>query len=290
MEKKKFDVNTIKGQTHATIRAAFNNSAEIMCETGDAGSTNISGILTKLIQDVGRFSENWSSDCLYSIATLRELSEKEFTLPDDKPLDEILVFGIRRNGVDHDSYVMTELAKTRDYRSGYIYPERHYRRILAVRVRAEVDYDLHRIRTDFSLRDITHSLHGIETADLKENQVDVVSLPTESRENPLPQERYRVDKTDIARAKADGFKRFELRVPDQAALEELAKQGCIGPFRCVDVVGYYGGIVPETEDKGTVVCRCFKAGQAFLPVWFHEGYVWYNDVKTLVASVRDSHE
>ena len=64
-------------------------------ERGD--NINISGILTRLIQNVGRFCEHYASDLLYDLAQV-----DAFLQPYDITSDNrwVLVFGIRENGVD----------------------------------------------------------------------------------------------------------------------------------------------------------------------------------------------
>lgn len=283
----KFDIDRLRGQTYATIRAAFNSSNEILEEYGDAGSCNITGILTRIIQDVGRFSERWSSDALYGMDHLRDLAGEHYSLRDQPEFDEIFTFGIRQDGVDHGSYVLCNLAKSRDRFTGYVFPKRDYRRVLAVRCRARFVPGLNATRAWFSFRDITNGFHAIETADLKDPKSDdIIELPLESWTSPEPQESRQTDKEDVRKAMEDGFKSFSLRPADGKLYEELAKQGCSGDFTCFEVLGYYNmDKVPADKNPGIPVCRVFVMNdKTRIAAWLQPEYAWYDEAKQYVES------
>lgn len=62
---------------------------------------NYSGILTRLIQETGRFCESFASDLFIDWeAVLR-------CIDTDAPIDETYLFGLRQHGVDHKEYVFS---------------------------------------------------------------------------------------------------------------------------------------------------------------------------------------
>lgn len=282
-----FIIDSFRGQTYATIRAAFNSSKEIMEEYGDTGSCNVTGILTRIIQDVGRFSERWSSDALYGMDHLRDLAGKHYGLRDQPEFDEIFAFGIRQDGVDHGSYILCNLAKGRDRFTGYVFPKKDYRRVLAVRCRAKFVPGLKTTRVWFSLRDITSGLHSIETADLKDPKSDnIIELPLESRISPEPRESRQTDQEDIRKAMENGFKSFGMRPVDEKGYDELVKQGCSGNFTCFDILGYYDlDEVPVDKNPGVPVCRVFVMNdKTRVAAWLKPEYSWYDGAKKYVES------
>lgn len=176
-------------QTHATIRAAFEQKPCDITETGIMGNINITSILTKIIQDTGRFVETYASDVLYGISSIRTLCEKTYALEDE--IDEIFVFGLRRMGVDHGNFVMSRLYNDVTSFSSYLYPDRYYRRILAVRVHVfDKDPEGNQISTpqiECGLRNITDALYKLNPADIDQNG-NIQYAPFENG-NPKPIEK-----------------------------------------------------------------------------------------------------
>lgn len=281
-----FDIDSLRGGTYATIRAAFNTSTEIMEEYGDAGHSNVSSIMTKIMQDVGRFSERHSSDAFFGLEKLYALAHEEYRVDPENPFDEIFCFGIRQDGVDHSDWVMDNLAKCRDHFTGYVFPERHYRRVLAVRCRAAFDKDLRCTRARFSLRDITHAFHAIEPADLKENGIDVINLPYEDRHEPEITTEYRkLDKTDIEKAKQESLKKFTWEEASEKEYADLRKNGCAGEFKCYIVAGTHDDPVLLPDEKPEEVCRVFVSDGASVATWTKPGYEYYNGARDLVTHI-----
>lgn len=173
--------------TPATIRYTFDKQNTSICkEHGDLGSINITDILTRIIQDTGRFTENWASDCLYTIAHIRNLCEN--TYPLEQEIDEIYCLGIRKNGVDHNAYIMNQLMQSqRGYLDTYVFAEPYYRRILAVRVHVFKEDGISSPRVECELKDLTTSFHQINKADLDENGKLIPDYPNG---NPVPFDPY----------------------------------------------------------------------------------------------------
>lgn len=75
-------------------------------------SVNNSSILTRLIQEAGRYCDRFASDLFIDWKGV----EKWIENPTER---KVWMFGFRRDGVDHDRYVLTEHNK-REYRSLWI--------------------------------------------------------------------------------------------------------------------------------------------------------------------------
>lgn len=151
--------------TPATIRKAFAGASTIVNETGNQGSINITSILTRIIQDAGRFCERYASDILYEIKNLQTLCDM-YDL--EEPIDEIITFGLRENGSDHNAYIMNQLANSRQG-SPYASATPYYRRVLAVHCRVYRDPDYSTPCVECELRDITHKFLTIDPADIDDN-------------------------------------------------------------------------------------------------------------------------
>lgn len=278
------DINELRGQTYATVRRAFNSAGEICYEYGDMGSVNNTGILTRIIQDVGRLSESWSSDALINLERLRQLSHATFVL--DRPFDEIVTFGIHRDGVDHMGYLMNRLLETMDRTWGYIYPERMFRRILAVRIRAHRDEEFSCTRVDFSLRDIMNTLHGVEDADLMPDRASAVPLPFPGGTNPEPASvKDNIDLADIRRIMKNGYVRFEA-VPVPASVIDAE-----GTCRCVACTAIYGRYPDNVPRKPRMdedcVCRVYRFGNGQAAVcWLNRLYMGYEEAIKLVDEAK----
>jgi len=97
----------------------FDNAKRILCqESGSLENINMSSIATRLIQDVGRFCERFASDFVISWDIVREHLEPR---PIDNPYRAVVVFGIRRSGVDHNTFFMSRLRN--DNRHGFFFCE-----------------------------------------------------------------------------------------------------------------------------------------------------------------------
>lgn len=175
------------GMTPATVRRAYEKTKDvIISEHGDPGYINITSILTKIIQDCGRFAERYASDCLYGIDSVSRLCEAKFETGMD--IDEIVSFAIRDSGVDGNSFLLSRLADSRRPMCGYVYATPQYRRILAVRVKigmmALYEGESERPRLTCELKDITHSFLYIDDADVEPD--GHIRLPPYETGNPVP--------------------------------------------------------------------------------------------------------
>lgn len=171
--------------TPATIRMAFDSAAPLITCEGNMGSINISDILTRVIQDAGRFCEHYASDILYGLDRIRTLCDNKYDL--EETIDEIFSFGLRECGSDHNAYILNQLANSRAG-GPYVYAMPYYRRVLAVRVHVYVDPQWSTPRCVCELRDISHKFLHLNKADIDDNgQVNPGPYPDG---NPVPIDPY----------------------------------------------------------------------------------------------------
>ena len=174
--------------TPATVRYVFEKAGEpLIRETGDLGSINITSILTKIIHDVGRFSERYASDCLYEIDHIRTLCDNKYPL--EQEIDEIFTFGIREDGCDGNHFLMQRLLSSKRPMCDYVYATPQYRRILNVRIRAGMmpyfeGADRLYPRIECELKDLTHKFIQLDKADL--NPDGSLILGPYPNGNPVP--------------------------------------------------------------------------------------------------------
>lgn len=175
-------------QTPATIRVAFESESKGIKEESYMGDMNISSILTRIIQETGRFAERFASDVLYDIDTIRVLCENTYSLEED--IDEVFGLGIRQSGVDGNNFLLSRLeSSVRGPKSGYVFPEHIYRKILAVRVQVSVErsedgYALGRPRVMCELKDISNRFSHLDAADF--DSEGRLLLPRYEGSNPVP--------------------------------------------------------------------------------------------------------
>lgn len=274
-----YTLDDLRGYTPATVRSAFNQSAEITSEHGDLGNVNVTGILTRIIQAAGRLNERYASDALFGLDKIRFIAENGSVLDEaDKPFDEILTFGIREDGIDHNAYIMSNLLETRHMPTGYVFAKQRYRKILAVRMRAWMDKDYRRARADFSLRDLTNAFHTLDPADLSDDGWSVRNMPFENRSNPEPTDpRNRTDHAEIDKLRAEPYAGFRSR----KILDDILRaEGCEGGVRAIEIDGVRDPRVPEPKDPGQdAVCRVYRAGKGIYAVsWIQPGYAYYDKV------------
>lgn len=96
-------------------KKVLENIKPIYRETGswsnseNAWSMNLSGMLTHLIQETGRFVEYYASDMLITLRHVDEwLHDKDFE-------HDALLFGLRESGVDHEAYIRSRLEQCTVY-------------------------------------------------------------------------------------------------------------------------------------------------------------------------------
>ena len=144
----------------------FEQCERILCtETGTLDNLNLSSIITRLIQDVGRFCERFASDFIISWDMVRKQLEPR---PVTEPYYAVEIFGIRRAGVDHNNFFLSHLRN--DSRGGYFCCENVYRQVLALGIEILPAESPERCpRVACTLKDLTDELWRVEPGDLEEN-------------------------------------------------------------------------------------------------------------------------
>ena len=160
--------------TPTTVRKAWDRKTDLLasaagCLGPKPEAINLSDIATAIIHDVGRFAERYASDFLINWRIVEMLTDHHAVEPFE---DSIVLFGIRRNGVDCNSFFMNRCnGELHDNAFGYIHTSREYRRILAVRIAAEFDpgrplwqpYGDSRVTVE--LKDLTDQFISLEDGD-----------------------------------------------------------------------------------------------------------------------------
>lgn len=125
----------------------------ICSETGAYGNINTSQTLTRLIQETGRFAERFASDLFIDWKQVENIiGYGNWMRPKDNET-HYLAFGIRRDGVDGNAYVIRRLIDTTDKRSAYLNAEKTYRRLFILKI--QLTYDEIQLQKGFNMNDIT---------------------------------------------------------------------------------------------------------------------------------------
>lgn len=143
------------------LKNTFNQSYAKTIETAEGlgDDINMSGILTHLIQQTGRFTEHYASDLFISwnsvLRTLDECVKKRPKIADDIQEINYIIFGIRKSGVDGNTFAFHRLMETRNNPIyDYIYPEHVYRKIFGLKL--TVTWELARHIVTAELKDLTN--------------------------------------------------------------------------------------------------------------------------------------
>ena len=144
------------------LERAFDAAATIFEEKHyESKFLNLSSISTRLIQECGRHCERFASDFLIDWNTVIEYCNEA---DDYMDYDQIVHFGIRRDGVDGQSFIINRISNSYTGRINYSTISDYYRKIYAVRIQRKKDeYD--NMCTFVTLKDIQNE---IRQPDLKE--------------------------------------------------------------------------------------------------------------------------
>lgn len=125
--------------------------------TPNGYSINMSGIDSYLIQNIGRFVENYNSDYLIT----REHVQREIiTRKRTKDAHGLILFGLRRDGVDSNDFVCQRLMDENGY---------EYRKLYAMEYMIHCDTIYSAPELEIRLYDITHHYNLMQKECLKEN-------------------------------------------------------------------------------------------------------------------------
>ena len=142
-------IETIK-QTLAKEKPLFSAKGAIVKNSADNKpymSINLSDIMTKLIQDTGRFCERYASDLIINYESLVNVTNSLDT--DRKPHYEW--FGLRQSGVDGIAYILCNMNQ-----NSASYCSQYYRKLYCIRVSAIEDDEI-----TVDLLDMTNSIYTI---------------------------------------------------------------------------------------------------------------------------------
>ncbi len=140
-------------ETPEYLKICYENAKIILHTEGQVGSVNLSDILTFLIQNTGRFVERYASDLFIiwqNVETMVNQTKNRKGLP---PEEAIIYFGLRKQGVDNNSYIMINLKETAvpvENDAFYIDYEKTYRKLFAIKITIDNNYMCH-----VMLREIT---------------------------------------------------------------------------------------------------------------------------------------
>lgn len=145
-----------------TLRLAYNRTETIAADAyGSFKDINLSSIASLLIQECGRWTDRYASDFLITWDSVRSMLEDECT-PDKGPVEGLFLFGIRQDGVDHTSFLMSRIKRDiRPYQPAYA-DTHEYRRIYALYI-----YACHG-HVECQLKNISNAFTTIAKEDMEE--------------------------------------------------------------------------------------------------------------------------
>lgn len=154
------------------LRKCFDASKSVLASAqGRIGDVNVSDVLTVLIQKTGQYVEAYANGLLLDVNHVMALTMAHEVTKDK---DSIVGLGLRRNGVDGNSYVMHRLGDTigNPYDTCWAYPkiEACYRKLLAVRVTTEFGTNACKV----VLKDLTDTAVKMKNTDMNWNPEDEV--------------------------------------------------------------------------------------------------------------------
>lgn len=139
------------------IADAFEKSksaAITSCNGYKFGEINMSSISTKLIQETGRFCERFADDLFIDIDRLKYLGQSMDTVKNE--VAAYVAFGIRRDGVDSNSYIALRIRDGGAYKAYNVIND-YYRRVYCVKV-SRVRNQSGTLETVLELKDIQSEL------------------------------------------------------------------------------------------------------------------------------------
>lgn len=146
------EFNAAVEKAYTQAKTIARESGRIRTDTEVKTNINLSRIYDILIYNAGRFTERFASDLIIDIHTL----EKAIY---ENPLENknrIFLFGMRRDGVDHNNYIYSN-AESHAHQAGYL--NTYYRKILAVKIQIEpVSYSTSEFDIVVDICDVTDTL------------------------------------------------------------------------------------------------------------------------------------
>lgn len=165
------DNTTYITESPETIVNAFDRSKKELASTKtyfteESPDVNMSSIYTLLIQYTGRYAERYASDLLISLNEVQNLLAPHSI---NEAKRYVIGFGIRRDGVDHNSFIISRLKETmiRGLGPCYVHPLREYRSILALEIRFTPETSTnYGANVTCTLKDITDDFSAMAPSDM----------------------------------------------------------------------------------------------------------------------------
>lgn len=124
------------------------------CNGHTSREINMSSIYTKLIQETGRFCERYADDLLIDIARVKTICENMDSI--EHEAHAYVAFGIRRDGVDSNSYIAIKIHGSGAYRSNSVIND-YYRRVYCVKI-SRIKNSFDSMETVIELKNIQNEL------------------------------------------------------------------------------------------------------------------------------------
>jgi hypothetical protein len=124
------------------------------CNGHTSSEINMSSICTKLIQETGRFCEQYADDLLIDIARVKTICKNMDSI--EHEAHAYVAFGIRRDGVDSNSYIAIRFREGGTYRSHSIIND-YYRRVYCVKI-SRIENSFGSMETVLELKNIQNEL------------------------------------------------------------------------------------------------------------------------------------
>lgn len=148
-------INMVRTASDANPSLLLTDTTATVTRTGmSENDINTSQIASILICNAGRWCERFASDFIITWDTVRQAINRHMETMDTLDTD-IYAFGFHQNGVDHNEYIYSACTNAS-------LGERHYSKVLAVRIDDYVDDPDDKIKTVIvTLMDITGSIKRI---------------------------------------------------------------------------------------------------------------------------------
>lgn len=137
----------------------------ICSETGSYRNINTSHTLTKLIQETGRFTERFASDLFIDWQHVENIIGYGNWMRPKNNETHYLAFGIRRDGVDGNAYVIRNLLNTAKGNGSCMWADKIYRKLFILKIQLTYDeiqrqkcFNIDDMNCDvtMALKDLTH--------------------------------------------------------------------------------------------------------------------------------------
>lgn len=172
------------------LKRATKKCTPLVTETGFLNSDmNISSTVNLLIQNTGRFVESYAGDLLINLAHVYAMVRKHNV--ELKGESVVIGFGMRRQGVDHNAFIMNRLSETaKSNPFGYVSVEKYYRKVFVVTIDNEPAMGLEDTKCIVQLFDVTDHLDAMSESDMNWNPDEDVKAHYTARPECSDEEKF----------------------------------------------------------------------------------------------------